>query len=60
ARRKSLQAEKSNLTALVAQIQSTRASLERNLERSDQLIDRLRFKLEKDIDDSIKDDEPQL
>ncbi|MBA3770736.1 MAG: hypothetical protein H0X08_09640, partial [Blastocatellia bacterium] len=46
ARRKSLQAEKSNLTALVTQIQTTRASLERNLERSDQLIDRLRFKLE--------------
>ena len=60
ARRKSLQAEKSNLTALVTQIQTTRASLERNLERSDQLIERLRFKLEKDIDDSIKDDEPQL
>jgi hypothetical protein len=59
ARRKSLQAEKTNLTALIGQVQTTRASLERNLERSDLLIERLRQKLEKDIDDSLKADDPQ-
>lgn len=57
--RKKLAAEKTNLSALYTQIQTTRASLERNLERSDLLIERLRFKLEKDIDDAIKTDDPQ-
>jgi hypothetical protein len=58
-RRKSLESERRNLQALITQIQSTRTSLEAALTRSDQLVERLRTKLEKDIDKSLTTtDEP--
>jgi hypothetical protein len=59
-RRKTLDSERRNLQSLLTQIQSTRVSLESALLRADQLVDKLRTKLEKDIDDSLaKDDEAQ-
>lgn len=58
-RRKSLLAEKANLQALLTEIQSTRANLASSLNRSEDMVDKLRTKLEKDIDESfLKDDKP--
>lgn len=59
-RRRSLIAEKANLNVLLTEIQSTRASLAANLVKSDQIVEKLRNKLEKDIDDAIMKDEPDL
>jgi hypothetical protein len=54
-RRKNLDIEKRNLQDLVTQIQSTRSSLELNVVKADQLVEKLRTKLEKDIDDALVD-----
>ena len=58
ARRKSLEAEKRNLQTLLTDIQSTRASMEQTVLRADALVDRLRTKLEKDIEAALADDPP--
>ena len=56
-RRKSLAAERSNLESLLTEIQSTRSNLTVNLQKADQMVEKLRAKLEKDIDDSfLKED----
>jgi hypothetical protein len=55
-RRKSLTAEKANLQTLLADIQRTRSVLDQNLTRADSLVERLRSKLDKDIDDALADD----
>jgi len=55
-RRRSLTAERTNLQNLLAEITRTRASLESNLLRADALVDRMRSRLEKDIDDALTDD----
>lgn len=55
ARRKSLAAEKTNLQSLLTQIQTTRASLEGNLVRAEQMVEKLRARAEKDIDDSLQE-----
>lgn len=58
-RRKSLENEKRNLQNLLTDIQNTRTSLETNVQKADQLVEKLRFKLEKDIDDALADDTEQ-
>ncbi len=59
-RRKSLAAERTNLQALLTEIQSTRSNLNVNLQKSEIMVEKLRTKLEKDIDDSfLKDEEPE-
>jgi len=55
ARRKSLEAERSNLQALLVEIQRTRTSVDTNVQKADQLVDRIRVKLEADIDTSLED-----
>jgi hypothetical protein len=55
-RRKMLEAERNNLESLLTTIQSNRASLEATVLRADQMVDKLRAKLEKDIDDSLVDE----
>lgn len=55
-RRKSLQSEKTNLQNLLVEIQRTRATLEMNLARADQLVEKLRAKFEKEIDIQLEDD----
>ena len=55
-RRKSLDAEKRNLELLVIQIQTTRASLEENVQKADFLVERVRLKLDKEIDAALADD----
>ncbi|MFM9904217.1 MAG: hypothetical protein ACKVQJ_06560 [Pyrinomonadaceae bacterium] len=59
-RRKSLANEKTNLQALLFEIQNTRSNITVNLQKADLMVEKLRIKLEKDIEDSfLKDDEPE-
>jgi hypothetical protein len=52
-RRKTLESEKRNLENLLTQIQTSRLSLEENLRKADLLVDKVRLKLEKEIDDAL-------
>ena len=56
ARKKSLTLERTNLQSLLTEIQSTRANLATSVQKADELVEKLRTKLEKEIDDSLKDD----
>lgn len=58
-RRKTLDSERRNLQSLLTQIQTTHASLDATLARAEQMVDRLREKLEKDIDNSLLKDDTQ-
>lgn len=58
ARQKSLQAEKANLENLLTTIQANRAKLEQSVERADQLVEKIRLKFEKEIDDALVEEEP--
>lgn len=58
-RKKSLESEKANLQNLLTEIQNTRANLETNVQKADQLVEKLRLKLEKDIDDALADETNQ-
>jgi CRISPR/Cas system CSM-associated protein Csm2 small subunit len=55
ARRKNLEAEKRSLTSLLLDLQSTRTNLEQNVQRADQMVEKLRAVLEKDIDDALNE-----
>jgi hypothetical protein len=57
ARKKSLESEKRNLESLMAQIVLSRRSLEENVFKADTLVEKLRAKLEKDIDAALAEDE---
>ncbi len=57
ARRKNMQSERQNLQNLLTEIQSSRTSLESNLQKADILVEKLRSKLEKDIDDALAADD---
>jgi hypothetical protein len=52
-RKKSLEAEKRNLESLLTQIQTSRASLEENVQKADFLVEKVRLKLDKEIDDAL-------
>lgn len=58
-RKKSLDAEKKNLEQLLQQIQSNRLILEQNVEKADALVERVRSKMEKEIDDALTTDDNQ-
>jgi hypothetical protein len=60
ARRRGLAAEKVNLETLLMEIQSTRGNLAAALQRADMMVEKLRFKLEKDIDDALEVEQPDL
>ena len=55
-RRRSLEAEKSNLQTLLLEIQKNKSAIDINLQRADSLVERLRVKLEKEIDTALEDD----
>jgi len=57
ARKKSLESEKRNLESLMTQIVFSRKSLEDNVFKADSLVEKLRTKLEKEIDDALAEDE---
>lgn len=52
-RKKSLEAEKRNLESLLTQIQTSRATLESNVEKADALVEKVRSKFDKEIDDAL-------
>ncbi len=59
ARRKSLDSEKKNLQSLLTEIQNTKSALELNVQKSDVLVEKLRTKLEKEIDDALVEEPKQ-
>jgi hypothetical protein len=59
ARRKSLDAEKRNLSNLLNEIVATRTRLDGDVLRSDALVEKLRAKLEQDIDNALNSDQPE-
>ena len=58
-RQKSLDSERRNLQSLLTDIQSTRESIAVTLVKSDMLVDKLRLKLEKDIDGALSAEDPE-
>jgi len=59
-RKKSLDAEKRNLESLLTQIENSRRTLETNVEKADSMVERVRSKLDKEIDDALAaEDEDQ-
>jgi len=58
ARRKSLEAERRNLQSLLTDVQNARAALDKSVVAAEDLVERIRGKLEKDIDAAIADDKP--
>lgn len=56
-RKKSLGAERANLQSLLIQVQTTRVNLEANLLKAEQMVEKLRAKAEKDIDQSLQNSE---
>ncbi len=52
-RAKNLDSAKRQLQTLLIQVQETKSNLETNVLRADQLVEKLRIKLEKDIDDAL-------
>jgi len=57
-RKRSLALEKANLQVLLTAVQKNRADLDINLQRSDALVEKLRVRIEKEIDDALADEEP--
>jgi hypothetical protein len=57
ARQKTLAAERTKLQTLLAEVQKNKANLDQNILRADSLVERLRIKLEKEIDEAIADGE---
>jgi chromosome segregation ATPase len=54
-KRRQLQNKKTNLNSLLQQIQNNRAGLEENVAKADLLVEKLRQKLETDIDSALND-----
>jgi len=52
-KKKNLEAEKRNLNNLLLDMQATRTNLEQNVQKADQLVEKLRAVLEKDIDNAL-------
>ena len=52
-KRKSLEIERKNIQNILTQLQTTRANIETSVQRADAMVEKLRFKLEKDIDDAL-------
>lgn len=57
ARRKSLESEKLNLESLLVQLQVNREKLEQTVEHADYLVEKIRLKFEKEIDDALTEEE---
>lgn len=57
-KKKQLEVEKSSLTNILNEIQKTKTVLDQNLQRSEQMVEKLRVKLDKEVDDALTDDKP--
>ncbi len=53
ARRKQLAAEQANLQSLLTEVQRNKSNLEINVQKADELVERLRIRVEKEIDDAL-------
>jgi hypothetical protein len=58
-RKKSLEAERKNLEGLLAQIQNNRAVLQASVDKADLLVEKVRSRMEKDIDDALAEEKPK-
>lgn len=58
-RKKSLESEKRNLEVLMTQIQTSRAALEENVQKADFLVEKVRLKLDKEIERALISDEKE-
>ena len=56
ARKKSLEAERTNLQTMLTEIQRTRSNLDLNVQKAEILVEKLRSKLEVEIDAALQDD----
>ena len=56
ARQKTLGAERAKLLTLMAEVQKNKSNLDLNVQRADSLVERLRTRLEKEIDDALLED----
>ena len=59
-KRRSLELEKRNQEALLVEVQKNRTNIEQSLQRADALVEKLRVRIEKEIDDALssEDDGP--
>lgn len=57
--KKTLEVEKEKLEVLLAQIQTNRANLEENVRKADSMVEKVRARAEKDIDDALTDEKPE-
>ena len=58
AKKRSLELEKRSKETLLVEVQRNRASIEQSLLRADSMVEKLRVKIEKEIDDALVDDDP--
>jgi hypothetical protein len=58
AKKRSLELEKRSKETLLVEVQRNRASIEQSLQRADSMVEKLRVKIEKEIDDALVDDDP--
>jgi hypothetical protein len=56
ARKRNLEAERGNLQNMLAEVQRTRSNLELSVQKAELLVEKLRTKLEAEIDEALKDD----
>jgi septal ring factor EnvC (AmiA/AmiB activator) len=54
-RKKTLERERTNLNSLLDEITANKGNLQLSVEKADQLVDKLRLKLEKEIDEALTD-----
>jgi hypothetical protein len=55
ARKKSLEAEKANLESLLSEVQRTKSNVDQSVIKADALVEKLRSRLEKEIDTALDD-----
>ncbi len=55
-KKKQLEIERTNLQAILAEIQKTKTVLDQNLQRSELMVEKLRIRLEKEIESALADD----
>ncbi len=56
-RKATLELEKANLEATLRQIEASRSNLEENLRKAELLVERIRLRFEKAVDDALNEDE---
>ena len=55
-KKKQLEVERTSLQNILNEIQKTKTVLEQNLQRSEQMVEKLRVKLDKEVDDALAAD----